>query len=240
MHVKVREDRRVVSKAFFVAIGFNSQGKREVLGFDIHSSESIHTWTDFFEGLLKRGLKGVDVVISDAHAGLRDSVKQCLPEAAWQRCQAHFMRNILDKCPNKYSAGLAVDLKTMFSAETVEEARKLRGTIIDEYGDVAEESMRTLDEGFEDCMTVMALPGSMRVSLRTSNYIERENKELRKRESVIQIFPNSASVICLLGAVLMDDHTDWGMLHRSFDMDRYFNQRAQLKEKMMRINRMIA
>lgn len=230
MYIKVREEHRIRSKALLLAIGINPEGRKEVLGFDVCDAERTNTWKNFFEGLKSRGLRGVDLVISDSHKGLVESIKECFPGASWQRCQAHFSRNILDKCPPKYMAGLASELTTMFNSSTIEEARRLRNSIIEEYQDVAETAMQTLDEGFEDSMTIMYMPMKYRQSLRTSNIIERENKELRKREKVIQIFPNTESAIRLLGAILLDDHNDWSVRQRVFDMAEYYNKAIEIKK----------
>lgn len=172
-------------------------------------------------------------MISDSHKGLVESIRECFPGTSWQRCQAHFSRNILDKCPKKYMAGLASELTAMFNSSTLEEARRLRNTIIDEYQDVAGAAVQTLDEGFEDSMAIMYLPMKYRQSLRTSNIIERENREIRKREKVIQIFPNVESAVRLLGAVLMDDHNDWSTRHRLFDMKEYDNKVSEIKKHWM-------
>ena len=235
MYIKVREDNRVVSKALFTAIGINSSGQKEIIGFDVYDAERIDTWKDFFEDLKVRGLKGIDIITSDSHAGLMEAIKQCFPGASWQRCQAHFTRNILDKCPKKYMAGLASELKPMFNASTITEARRLRDAIIDDYQDVAAEAMTILENGFEDSMTIMSLPMKYRQSLRTSNIIERENGEIRKREKVIKIFPSRESAIRLLGAVLLDDHNDWSTRHRIFDLEEYFNREGSIKPKIHKI-----
>lgn len=231
MYIKVREDHRIRSKALLLAIGVNPEGKKEVLGFDVCDAEKINTWKNFFEGLKNRGLRGVDLVISDSHKGLVESIKECFPGATWQRCQVHFSRNILEKCPKKYMAGLSSELTTMFNSSTLEEARRLRDLIIEEYQDVAMSAVQTLDEGFEDAMAVMYLPMKYRQSLRSTNIIERENREIRKREKVIQIFPNVESALRLLGAVLMDDHNDWSTRHRLFDMTEYYNKSSEIKKR---------
>ena len=171
IYLKAREDHRVRSKALFVAIGVNNTGHKEVIGFDVYDTEKTSTWKTFFESLKSRGLRGIDIVISDAHSGLKEAIRECFGGSSWQRCQAHFIRNILDKCPKKYSAGLASELKDMFHASTLEEARRLEKSIYDEYSDVAGEAMTILDEGFEDSMTIMALPSKYRIALRTSNII---------------------------------------------------------------------
>lgn len=233
IYLKVRDDHRITSKALFVAIGINSTGHKEVIGFDVYDAEKTNTWKSFFESLKGRGLKNVDIVISDAHAGLVEAIKECFTGSAWQRCQAHFTRNIIDKCPKKYCTGLASELRDMFNASTLEEARRLKASIFDEYSDVAKEAMSILDEGFEDSMAVMALPVKYRISLRTSNIIERENREIRRREKVIQIFPNTESVIRLIGAVLQDDHNDWSVAQRLFDMKEYYDKRSSIQKKIL-------
>ena len=232
IYFKVREDHRIHSKAFFYAIGINGNGHKEILGFDIYSAENPTNWKDFFSKLKSRGLQGVDLVISDAHQGLVQSIKECFPDSSWQRCQVHLMRNILDKCPKRYQEGLSCELKDMFNASTLKEARKLKESICEEYGEIAQEAVNILDDGFEDSMTVMALPSKYRVSLRTSNVIERANRELRRREGVIQIFPNEASMIRLMGAVLMDLHNEWSLGNRLFDMQAYFNVYLSIQQAL--------
>lgn len=235
IYLKAREDHRVRSKALFIALGINNTGHKEVIGFDVYDSEKAITWKEFFENLKSRGLRGVDIIISDAHAGLVDAIRECFPGSSWQRCQAHFTRNILDKCPKKYASGLASELRDLFNTSTIEEARRLKDNLINEYSDVASDSMVILDEGFEDSMTIMALPSKYRIPLRTSNIIERENRELRRREKVIQIFPNSESIIRLMGAILMDDHNDWSIGHRLFDMAQYYDQFTTIQQKLPKL-----
>ena len=146
------------------------------------------------------------------------------------------MRNIIDKCPKKYSAALANELKDMFNASTIEEARRLKNSIYEEYQDVACEAVNILDSGFEDSMVIMALPSKYRIALRTSNIIERENREIRRREKVIGIFPNTESVIRLIGAVLLDDHNDWSTAQRLFDMQDYYDKLSNIKQRIRKVN----
>ncbi|MBP3758587.1 MAG: IS256 family transposase [Firmicutes bacterium] len=229
IYLKAREDHRVRSKALYIAVGVNTSGHKEVLGFEVYDSEKTSSWKEFFESLKSRGLRDVDIVISDAHTGLLEAIRECFPGSSWQRCQAHFTRNMIDKCPKRYQSGLASELKDMFNASTLKEARSLKESIYDEYIDVAPDAMALLDNGFEDSMSVMALPSKYRTALRTSNIIERENRELRRRERVIQIFPNKESMLRLMGAVLMDDHNDWSAAQRLFDMTEYFDNLPQIK-----------
>ena len=203
-YFKVRENHRIISKALMVALATNSEGHREVIGFGVHANESKETWSEFVEGLKKRGLKSVLMFTSDAHEGIQAAVVKHFPHVPWQRCQFHFTRNIADKAPKKYQPGLRTELNDMFNSRTVAEARRKRDAIIAEYKEVAESAMQCLDEGFESAMTVMVLPQSLRRYYRTSNHIERLNKELKRRSNVIGVFPNSQSLLRLMGSVLIE------------------------------------
>lgn len=201
-YFKVRENHRIVSKALMVAYSTNQDGHREIIGFGTYPNESKETWKDFLLNLQKRGLTGLIMVTSDAHEGIRYALSKVYPDVPWQRCQFHFSRNITEKVPKRFQAGLRGELQEMFNCETIEEARKKRDAILESYSDVAEGAMRCLDEGFESAMTVMLLPRSLRKFYRTSNHIERLNRELKRRSKVIGIFPNEASLLRLMGAVL--------------------------------------
>ena len=203
-YFKVRENHRVVSKAFMIGYAINHEGHREIIGFNVYHKESKDTWNDFLKGLKARGLKGVRMITSDAHEGIIDAIRKQFPDVPWQRCQFHFSRNITQKTPSKYQKGLATELQEMFNSKTIEEARRMRDTIIEDYKDVAENAMKCLDEGFEAAMTVMVLPRYLHKYFRTSNQIERLNKELKRRSNVIGVFPNEDSLIRLMGAVLLE------------------------------------
>ena len=205
-YFKVRENSRVISKAFMIAYGTNTEGHREILGFGVYANESSATWTDFLLGLKKRGLTGLLMITSDAHEGILNAIGKVFPTVPWQRCQFHFIRNITDKAPKKFQAGLRTELQEMFNCETTAEARKVRDRILEDYRDVAEDAMTCLDEGFESAMTVMLLPAWLRRFYRTSNQIERLNKELKRRSKVIGVFPNEGSILRLMGSVLIERH----------------------------------
>ena len=202
----MRENSRVISKAFMIAYGTNAEGHREILGFGVYANESSATWTDFLLGLKKRGLTGLLMITSDAHEGILNAIGKVFPTVPWQRCQFHFIRNITDKAPKKYQAGLQTELQELFNCKTMAEARKVRDRIMEDYRDVAEPAVTCLDEGFESAMTVMLLPAWLRRFYRTSNQIERLNKELKRRSKVIGVFPNEDSVLRLMGSVLMERH----------------------------------
>ena len=205
-YFKVRENSRIISKAFMIAYGTNTEGHREILGFGVYANESSATWTDFLLSLKKRGLTGLLMITSDAHEGILNAIGKVFPTVSWQRCQFHFSRNITDKAPKKYQTGLRAELQELFNCKTIAEARKVRDRIIEDYRDVAESAVACLDEGFESSMTVMLLPAWLRRFYRTSNQIERLNKELKRRSKVIGVFPNEDSVLRLMGSVLMERH----------------------------------
>ena len=212
-YFKVRNDHRTVSKALMVACATNAEGRREVIGFDLFDNETNNTWFMFIESLRKRGLHGVKVITSDAHPGIIYAIKKIFPEVPWQRCQTHFSRNILDKTPSKYQKGLHTELNEMYNAKDITLARKIRDRIISDYEDIAPAAMECLDAGFESAMTAMVLPNPLRRFVRTSNHIERLNRELKRRSDVIVVFPNDDSVIRIIGSVLMDIHEKFGSVN---------------------------
>ena len=203
-YFKVRENHRIISKAFMIAYGTNEQGHREILDFAVCENESKETWKTFLLRLRNRGLVNVLMITSDAHEGIRDAISKVFPQVPWQRCQFHFSKNIADKAPKKYQAGLRAELQEMFNCHTLQEARQRRDAIIQDYKDVAESAMTCLDEGFESAMIAMVLPKSMRQLFRTSSHHERLNKELKRRSKVIGVFPNADSLLRLMGTVLIE------------------------------------
>lgn len=203
-YFKVRENHRTVSKAFMIAYGTNQHGHREIIGFGVYENESTRTWREFLQSLRNRGLTGVVMITSDAHEGLRHALNEVFPDVPWQRCQFHFSRNISERVPKKYQAGIRSELQEMFNSKSLAEARQRKNEIIANYSEVAESAMACLEEGFESTMTVFELPVHLRRYYRTSNHIERLNKELKRRSRVIGIFPNSESLLRLMGSVLME------------------------------------
>ena len=235
-YFKVRENSRVISKAFMIAYATNTDGRREIIGFGIYKNESKDTWNEFLKSLKARGLKGVRMITSDAHEGIINAISKQFPGVPWQRCQFHFSRNITQKTPTKYQKGLAAELQEMFNSKTVEDARKRRDTIVEDYKDVAEDAMNCLDEGFEAAMTVMALPSYLHKYFRTSNQIERLNKELKRRSKVIGVFPNEDSLMRLMGSVLLERNEAFA-LNRSFFKEATYAKfmTAELQSKLVEI-----
>lgn len=210
LYIKVREAGRVISKSCHIAIGISEDGSREIIGFMILNGESESTWHTFFEHLKKRGLHGTELIISDSHAGLVSAVRKSFTGASWQRCQVHFMRNILTRVPKRDSKAFREAVKSIFRFTDMELARAAKDDLIHKFMDNKryEKACQVLDEGFEDAFqyTVVAKGHSR---LKSTNVIERLNQEVRRREKVVRIFPNTDSAIRLIGAVLMDIHEEW-------------------------------
>ena len=234
-YFKAREDHKIVSKAFLVALAITSDGSREIVGFDVFDAEDNYSWQTFFKDLKARGLDGVHMVISDAHKSILRAITKTYPDAAWQRCQVHFIRNILDETPTRFKEGLKSELRRMFNASTIGEARSLRDGIISDYTPVAPKAVNALDTGFEDAMTVMQLPEWMRTKLRSSNWIERLNREFKRRSDVIQIFPNIASILRLMGAVAIEYNDQMSVKQRVFAEKTFARIRIELIPKLKEI-----
>lgn len=220
-YFKARENHKIVSKAFLVALAIKSDGAREIVGFDVFDGEDTYSWQTFLSDLKKRGLASVKMIISDAHKAIRKSIAKVYPEAAWQRCQVHLTRNILEVAPKSYRKGLATELCEMFNAETYNAALKRKEEIVTDYSDVAARAMGILEDGFEDAMTVMVLPKYIRRNLRTSNLIERLNRELKRRSTVIGIFPNDASILRIMGSVTLEYGDAISDYNRIYSKQRY-------------------
>jgi putative transposase len=222
IYVKVRENKRIQSRGLLIAIGINEEGYREVIGFQLANSESENSWGEFFGSLKERGLKDVHLVTSDDHKGLVNAVRKHFQEASWQRCQTHFSRNMLDHAPKALQPEIKEDLGRLYESVDLESARKVRDQIIAKYEARAPKATSLLDEAFDDITAVLALPFRYRKRLRTTNGVERLNEEIRRRERVIRIFPNEASVIRLMGALLMEQDEKWQTGRKYFDMELYY------------------
>ena len=210
VYIKVRENNRVVSKSCHIAIGITEKGNREIIGLDLSSSESEYSWSNFFEYLKSRGLSGLKMVISDAHKGLVKAIKETFVNVIWQRCQVHFLRNILSKAPKKNTEEFRTDIKTLFKIQDIYLARKMKDEIFLKYENEKkfQNYLNTLDEGFEDAFAYLA-NDVIHSRLRSTNCLERLNQEVRRREKVVRIFPNYNSDMRLIGEILIDINEDW-------------------------------
>lgn len=208
MYIKVREYHKVVSKAVYIATALDSEGYRHVLGLQISHAESESAWSEFFQSLKARGLSSPKLLISDAHKGLVKAIRKDFIGTSWQRCNVHFKRNIVDSLSKKDREKPIKLLKRIFEASTQEEARSLKEQFLDLYSDDNKftKACNILDEGFEDTIQYMQSEtrAGLRPHIRSTNSLERLNQEIRRRERVIRIFPNTQSAFRLIGAVLMD------------------------------------
>lgn len=206
MYIKVREHNRVVSKAVYIATAINKNNCREILGLKVDHNEDYEAWKEFFQYLKSRGLQSPKLIISDAHKGLKKAIAQEFVGAAWQRCTVHFRRNIFHQMPKKGMEEVKLGLKRIFEAVEVDDARKFKEEFLNRFNDhpKLEKAIETLEEGFEDAIQYLNEKAKYHQYIRTTNSLERLNQEVRRRERVIRIFPNTQSAFRLIGAVLMD------------------------------------
>jgi putative transposase len=223
--LKVREDERVRALSGLLAIGVNAAGAREILGLQLGDSESEASWSGFLSWLKRRGLAGVDLVVSDAHGGLVSAIQRQFQGATWQRCQTHLTRDILEATPKTVRDELHAQLRTLFEAPDLATARTLLHQLLTTFAERAPSAMSVLEAGFDDATAVLALPDPYRRRLRTTNSVERLNEEIRRRERVIRIFPNRPSAVRLLGALLLEQHEQWTTSHHYLDMAAYWQWR---------------
>ena len=220
LFIKTRCDDHVVTRAALIVTGIRGDGYREILGVTLGDTESFATWEEMFRSLKKRGLKGVMFLISDQHSGLVEAAAKPFQGASWQRCQVHLMRNILGHCASRIRAEVATAAKLVFQAADMVEARRRLDAFVAQFSQTAPKAVACLEEGFEDAFAVMSLPEKYRKRLRTTNMQERLNEEVRRRERVIRIFPNDASALRLIGALLAEQNEVW-QERRYLDMDAF-------------------
>lgn len=209
-YVKVRQNGRIVSVAVIIAVGVNSDGRREVLGMDIGASEAEPFWTAFLRKLARRGLRGVKLVISDAHEGIKAAVSKLLC-ASWQRCRVHFMRNALAHAGKSGRRVVSAFIGTAFAQETPEAASQQWRTIADQMRPKLPKLASLMDDAEPDVLAYMAFPKEHRAKLHSNNPIERLNGEIKRRTQVVGIFPNEAAITRLIGAILMEQSDEWAV-----------------------------
>jgi transposase-like protein len=214
----VREDHRVQTMAVIVAYGVRDDGVREVLGVDIGPSEDVALWRAFLQGLVARGLRGVRLVTSDAHRGLKQAIREVFVGAGWQRCRVHFMRNVIAHVPKGAQAMVAATVRTIFEqpdrAAARAQLRQVCATLQERFPKV----VALLEEAEGEILTFYDFPKEHWRQVYSTNPLERLNKELRRRSAVVGIFPNRASVIRLFGALLAEQTEEWLVGHRYFSL----------------------
>lgn len=209
-YVKVRQAGRIVSVAAIIAIGVNQDGRREVLGLDIGTSEAETFWVEFLRKLARRGLRGVKLVISDAHEGLKSAITRVLG-ATWQRCRVHLMRNLLAHAGRQGRGVAAAFIATAFAQEDAETAKAQWRKVADQLRPKLPKLAAFMDEAETDVLAYMQFPAAHRAKLHSTNPIERLNGEIKRRTDVVGIFPNEAAIIRLIGAILLEQNDEWAV-----------------------------
>jgi transposase-like protein len=215
---KVRIDGRVVSQATVVAIGVTLDGERQILGVDVGASEEGGFWTAFLRSLVKRGLTGVRLVISDAHEGLKQAISTVLSGTTWQRCRVHFMRNLLATVPQVMREPIAAIVRTIFAQPDYATSMAQLHKVADGLRPRLPRAAALLEDAAEDILAHKHFPEEHRRQLHSTNPLERLNKEIKRRSNVIGIFPNVRATLRLVGAILLEQDDEWAVAER-----RYFS-----------------
>jgi len=211
--LKVRPCGRVVSIAAIIACGVNQDGRREILGLGLGESVAQVFWVEFLRSLRQRGLSGVQLVISDAHEGLKAAIAQVF-SASWQRCRVHFMRNLLATVPKAHQAMVGTLVRQVFVQPDVASAQEAWRRVADELRTRFPKAAALMDQAEADVLAHLHFPLAHRVKRHSTNTLERLNKEVKRRANVVGIFPNAASIRRLIGAVLMEQNEEWQLQHR--------------------------
>ena len=217
-YIKVRQSGRIVSVAVIVAVGVNNEGKREVLGLTVGVSEAETFWSEFLRSLTRRGLRGVKLVISDAHEGLKAAIAKVLG-ATWQRCRVHFMRNVLAHVGKGQQAMVASYIRTAFAQDTETAARAQWRKVADQLRPKLPKLAALMDDAEDDVLVHMAWPKDLRAKLHSTNPLERLNREIKRRTNVVGIFPNDDAIIRLVGALMLEQNDEWAVSRRYMTLE---------------------
>jgi putative transposase len=217
--VKCREGGRTVNVCVVHAVGVNAEGFRESLGLDVVTAEDGAAWLAYVRGLVARGLAGVKLVSSDAHPGLVDAIAATLPGASWQRCRTHFMRNLLTRVPKSAQGFVATMVRTIFAQPDAATVREQHARIVASLEDRFPEAAALLEEAGPDLLAFTSFPKEHWRQLWSNNSLERLNKEIRRRTDVVGIFPDRASIVRLVGAVLAEQNDEWAVARRYMSAD---------------------
>ena len=217
-YLKVRWGLRVTSMALLACVGVDEEGFREVLAVEVAGSEKGAAYASLLRGLLDRGLKGVRLVVSDDHEGIKAAVSGELPGTQWQRCVVHFERNVLSHVPASSMAEVAEDLRAIFKVRREKTARALAEEFIERYGKRFPKAVTVFEVGIGDALTYLHYPGSHHPRIRTTNMLERLFKEVKRRTKVVGVFPNETSASTLATEIALRSSEEWA-LRRYLTMD---------------------
>ncbi|HEX2146838.1 MAG TPA: IS256 family transposase [Pseudorhizobium sp.] len=216
---KVREAGVVMSQAVLIAVGIDWDGRRQILAVEMAGRESRSAWKDFLVALKGRGLKGVELVVSDDHAGLVAAIGEVVPEAAWQRCYVHFLRNALDHLPRKHGDDCLQELRWLYDRRDLAEAKADLGAWLSKWSARYPRLTAWVEENIEQTLTFFRLPRQHHKHLKSTNMLERLNEEIRRRTYVVRIFPNAQSCLRLVRALAVETHENWMEANRYINMD---------------------
>ena len=217
-YVKVREAGRIVSVAVIIAIAVNTDGVREVLGMSVGPSEAEPFWTNFLRSLTRRGLRGVKLVISDAHEGLKAAAAKVL-KSTWQRCRVHFIRNALAHAGKGQRQMVLAMINTVFAQDTQETAVAQWRTVADQLRTKFPKLAGLMDKSEADVLSFMSFPKAHRTQIHSTNPLERLNAEIKRRTDVVGIFPNEAAITRLVGALLLEQNDEWQLQRRYMQLE---------------------
>jgi putative transposase len=216
---RVREGGVIRPQAVLVAIGINWEGRRQVLAVELANRESRSSWRDFLVKLRDRGLHGVELVVTDDHSGLKAAIREILPEAAWQRCYVHFLRNALDYVPRKVDDDCLRELRWLYDRRDIAEARRDLAGWIAKWQAKYPKLCTWAEDNIEETLTFYKLPQQHHKHMKSTNMLERLNEEIKRRTHVVRIFPNAESCLRLVRALAVETHENWLEAHRYLNMD---------------------
>ena len=231
-HERVREGGVIVSRAILIALGIDWEGRRQVLAVETANRESQSSWKEFLLQLQERGLNGVQLVVSDDHRGLKAAIREVLPEAWWQRCYVHFLRNALDYLPRKADDDCLQELRWMYERRNGEEARRDLKPWLEKWGGKYPRLGAWVETNIEETWTFYRLPLAHHKHLKSTNLLERFNQEIKRRSLVVRIFPDEASCLRLVRAVAAEQHEEWMEGSRYLNADLLREQIKPMKRTM--------
>ncbi len=217
-YVKTREAGRIVSVAVIVAVAVNTDGQRQVLGMKVGASEAEPFWTEFLRSLMRRGLRGVKLVISDSHEGIKAAVSKVL-KSSWQRCRVHFMRNALAHAPKTQRRMVSAAIATVFAQETAAGAREQWRVVAEQLRPKFPKIGQLMDSAEQEVLTYMDFPRAHWLQIHSTNPLERLNAEIKRRTNVVGIFPNDAAIVRLVGAMLNEQSDEWALQRRYLQLE---------------------
>jgi transposase-like protein len=220
----------IVSQAVLIAIGIDWDGRRQILGVELANRESRSSWRDFLRGLKARGLNGVELVVSDDHAGLKAAIREVLPEAVWQRCYVHFLRNALDYVPRKVDDDCLQELRWLYARRDLAEALNDLAAWLARWAGKYPRLTAWVEENLEETLSFYRFPRQHHKHLKSTNMLERLNEEIKRRTLVVRIFPNAQSCLRLIRALAVETHENWLEQHRYLNMEEL----REHKKLMMR------